>query len=119
MTTTNSAAISKTIISDAIIGSSSFAGGARRFALKPSIRTYLIFIVALALPDAQRECMYQPPFRWNIQKRSELGSLLDGPEAATYPAFLDDLLACCARILSYVDDSDLFFVGRSPESMFD
>ncbi|HLW01893.1 MAG TPA: hypothetical protein VKT82_24780 [Ktedonobacterales bacterium] len=63
--------------------------------------------------------MYQPPFRWNIQKRNELGRLLDGPAAETYPAFLDDLLPCCARILAFAGDSDLFFVGRSPESIFD
>ena len=63
--------------------------------------------------------MYQPPFRWNIQKRNELGSLLDGPEAATIPGLLDELLPCCARIIGFSGDSDLFFVGRSPESIFD
>ncbi len=63
--------------------------------------------------------MHQPPFRWNIQKRNELGSLLDGPAAETIPGFLDDLLACCARVLGSAGDSDLFFVGRSPESIFD
>ncbi|HEU5367951.1 MAG TPA: hypothetical protein VFU69_05790 [Ktedonobacterales bacterium] len=63
--------------------------------------------------------MYEPPFRWNIQKRSELGSLLDGPTAEAYPGFLDDLLPCCARIIAFAGDSDLFFVGRSPESIFD
>lgn len=63
--------------------------------------------------------MFQPPFRWNIQRRNELGSLLDGPEAETYPGFLDDLLPCCAKVIGYSDDSDLYFVGRSPESLFD
>jgi hypothetical protein len=63
--------------------------------------------------------MFQQPFRWNIQRRNELGGLLDGPEAETYPGFLDDLLLCCAKVIGYSDDSDLYFVGRSPESLFD
>jgi hypothetical protein len=63
--------------------------------------------------------MFQPPFRWNIQRRNELGSLLDGPEAEIYSGFLDDLLPCCAKVIGYSDDSDLYFVGRSPESLFD
>jgi hypothetical protein len=63
--------------------------------------------------------LYQPPFRWNIQRRSEMGGLLDGPPAPSYPGFLDDLLPCCARIIGFAGDSDLYFVGRSPESLFD
>jgi hypothetical protein len=63
--------------------------------------------------------IHQPPFRWNVQRRNELGSLLDGPKAETYPGFLDDLLPCCAKVIGYSDDSDLYFVGRSPESLFD
>src|SRR5215831_12531839 len=63
--------------------------------------------------------MFQPPFRWNVQRRNELGGLLDGPEAETYPGFLDDLLLCCAKVIGDSDDSDLYFVGGSPESLFD
>jgi hypothetical protein len=33
--------------------------------------------------------------------------------------FLDDLLPCCAKIIGFSDDSDLYFIGRSPESLFD
>jgi hypothetical protein len=85
------------------------------------------------------------PFRWNIQERSQLGNLL---EAAVRPAegerdpferglswewsygpdgevsfalggFMVELMRSCARSISLCDNSDLFFVGRSPESMFD
>jgi len=59
------------------------------------------------------------PFRWDIRRRSQLGSLahVDPPE--TYPEFEDDLLACAARVLAFAGDSDLVFVGRSPQPLFD
>jgi hypothetical protein len=62
---------------------------------------------------------FQPPFRWNLRFRESLGSLLDGPQAPAYPEFRDDLLACAARCLALSHNSDLCFLGRSPESLFD
>ena len=59
------------------------------------------------------------PFRWNISKRTHLGRLVRGQKARTYRGFYDDLLACCSRVLSFSEDTDLIFVGRSPESIFD
>ncbi|HEX6747501.1 MAG TPA: hypothetical protein VF092_09460 [Longimicrobium sp.] len=61
----------------------------------------------------------QLPFRWNLARRQQLGSLLDGPEAASYAGFVDTLRRCCVRVLALSRDSDLIFVGRSPESLFD
>lgn len=62
---------------------------------------------------------FQPPFRWNLRYRESLGDLLDGPRAPAYREFLDDLLACAARCLALSHNSDLCFLGRSPESLFD
>lgn len=59
------------------------------------------------------------PFRWDIGRRESLGRLLDGPVAETYDGFREDLRACAASVLARAGDSDLFFVGRSPESLFD
>jgi hypothetical protein len=60
-----------------------------------------------------------PPFRWNLARREQLGSLLEGQPAWTYPAFLDELRECCARVMAAAADGDLVFVGRSPESLYD
>jgi len=65
------------------------------------------------------------PFRWNIKKREQLGSLLNGPveqEEGYYYGinhYLDVLPKSCARIISLSSDSDLVFVGRSLEKAFD
>jgi hypothetical protein len=48
-----------------------------------------------------------------------LGRLLDGETAPTYDGFIDDLRGCAARIVSLCGDSDIVFVGRSPEHLFD
>ena len=63
--------------------------------------------------------MFDKPFRWNLTDRSHLGGLLDGERAGTYHNFNDDLLRCSSRILAFAGDSDMVFVGRSPESIFD
>jgi hypothetical protein len=63
--------------------------------------------------------MNAKPFRWNLTHRNHLGSLLDGERASTYDDFNDDLLRCCAKILAFAGNSNLVFVGRSPESLFD
>jgi hypothetical protein len=59
------------------------------------------------------------PFRWDVRRRSQLGSLAHADAPETYPEFEDDLLACCARVLAFAGDSDLVFVGRSPQPLFD
>ena len=59
------------------------------------------------------------PFRWDIGRRSQLGSLPHVAPPETYPEFEDDLLACAARVLAFAGDSDLVFVGRSPQPLFD
>jgi hypothetical protein len=59
------------------------------------------------------------PFRWDVTRRERLGALADGPPAETYPEFREDLRRCCAGVVSAVPDCDLYFVGRSPESLFD
>lgn len=82
------------------------------------------------------------PFRWDIMKRSQLGRLLDGPVAdpyawieqeltgspwndsprtgsAQYAWFMRELVRSGARALAFAGDADLYFVGRSPESLFD
>lgn len=59
------------------------------------------------------------PFRWDLRRRASLGGLLEGKAAPAYPCFEDDLLDCATRVLAEADDSDLFFLGRSPESILD
>lgn len=59
------------------------------------------------------------PFRWDIRRREQLGALIAGAEAESYPAFMHDLRICAARVIAMCDDADLVFVGRSPESIFD
>jgi hypothetical protein len=59
------------------------------------------------------------PFRWDITKREQLGSLVAGPWEEPYPGFLWELQRCCARILALSDNSDLVFIGRSPENIHD
>ena len=59
------------------------------------------------------------PFRWNLIHRNHLGKLIEGDRARTYNALTEDLLLCCSRIVAFSDDSNLVFVGRSPESIFD
>lgn len=63
--------------------------------------------------------MFDPPFRWNLANRTHLGSLVKGDKADAYDGFLSQILECCSRVLAFSDDSDLIFVGRSPESIFD
>ena len=59
------------------------------------------------------------PFRWDITQRSQLGSLPDVSPPETYPQFEPDLLACAARVLAFAGDSEIIFVGRSPQPLFD
>jgi hypothetical protein len=63
--------------------------------------------------------MIVKPFRWDLTHRNHLGKLIEGERAWCYADFIDDLLTCCSRIMAFADDSNLVFVGRSPESIFD
>ena len=58
------------------------------------------------------------PFRWDLASPDQLGSLLAG---AGEPDlwFLDSLVACAGKVVARGGDGDLFFVGRSLDSMFD
>lgn len=59
------------------------------------------------------------PFRWNIARREQLGGLVAGEAPVTYSEFFDDLCSCAAKVLARSRNSDLLFIGRSPESIFD
>jgi hypothetical protein len=59
------------------------------------------------------------PFRWDITRRNHLGSLVETEPPEAYPLFEDDLLTCSARVVAFAGDSDLVFVGRSPQPLFD
>jgi hypothetical protein len=66
------------------------------------------------------------PFRWDVTRPEQLGRLVEGRPAESYAEFLDDLRACCARVVTAVGHltagaggGDVLFVGRSPESLYD
>jgi hypothetical protein len=59
------------------------------------------------------------PFRWNIAKREQLGALPDVKAAETFPGFADEVRRAAALVVARAGDSDLVFVGRSPECLFD
>jgi hypothetical protein len=63
--------------------------------------------------------MNETPFRWNLTHRNHLGKLIEGERAYAYENFADDLSLCCSRVVAFSGDSNLVFVGRSPESIFD
>ncbi|WP_344882355.1 hypothetical protein [Allokutzneria multivorans] len=58
------------------------------------------------------------PFRWDLVRPDQLGTLLDG----TRPPdlwFLDELIDCAAKVLARSGDGEIYFVGRSADSVFD
>jgi hypothetical protein len=58
------------------------------------------------------------PFRWDLVRPDHLGTLLDGlPEPDLW--FLDELVDCAAKVLARSDNGELYFVGRSADSVFD
>lgn len=59
------------------------------------------------------------PFRWDIGRREQLGDLDAVEDAEIYGAFQSDLRKAAAKILARSENSDLVFVGRSPENLFD
>ncbi|MGZ0146451.1 hypothetical protein ACXJJ3_05225 [Kribbella sp. WER1] len=58
------------------------------------------------------------PFRWDLIRPDNLGSLLDDVQIWEL-FFLDDLIRCAARVLGQCGDGELYFVGRSVDSLFD
>jgi hypothetical protein len=58
------------------------------------------------------------PFRWDLARGDQLGSLLEGIEAPNL-WYADDLLDCAAKVLARSDDGQLRFVGRSVDSLYD
>lgn len=59
------------------------------------------------------------PFRWDLSKKEQLGALADYDMAAIPEGYREELRQVCAKIIAFADDSNLAFVGRSPEHMFD
>jgi len=59
------------------------------------------------------------PFRWNIEKRNELGSLINGKPEEIEKEFISELIDSTSRIIAFSNNSELFFIGRSPENYFD
>jgi hypothetical protein len=58
------------------------------------------------------------PFRRDLVRPDQLGSLLDGVDVPPL-FFLDDLVECAARVLAQSGDGELYFVGRSVDSLYD
>ena len=59
------------------------------------------------------------PFRWDLTRREQLGSLVGSAPPPECAELLTPLLPCAARVLAFAGDGDMTFVGRSPESLFD
>ena len=59
------------------------------------------------------------PFRWNLKKREQLGSLLNNYKSESDLYYIDDIRECAAKVLARSDNRRLIFVGRSPENIFD
>jgi len=60
----------------------------------------------------------QTPFRWDLVSPDQLGSLLSGTAEPSL-WFLDSLAECAGKVLARSGNGDLFFIGRSLDSMFD
>ncbi|HEY3467253.1 MAG TPA: hypothetical protein VGL47_19135 [Amycolatopsis sp.] len=62
--------------------------------------------------------MTNRPFRWDLVRPDQVGTLLDNAEEP-HLWFLDDLTTCTAKVLARCADGELHFVGRSLDSMHD
>jgi hypothetical protein len=58
------------------------------------------------------------PFRWDLVTPDRVGGLLDGAPAPDL-WFVDELTRCAGKVLARCGNGDLYFVGRSLDSMFD
>lgn len=57
------------------------------------------------------------PFRWDLARREQLGRLVEGRDG--HQSDLTGLEECAAKVLARSDDADMWFVGRSADSVFD
>ena len=58
------------------------------------------------------------PFRWDLVTPDQLGTLLDGLDPPP-PPYAETLTVAAAKVLARSGGGELYFVGRSPDSMFD
>lgn len=59
-----------------------------------------------------------PPYRWDLTAPDQLGSLLHAlPKPKLW--FLDELTDCAAKVVARSGGGDMYFVGRSGDSVFD
>jgi hypothetical protein len=60
------------------------------------------------------------PLRWDLHRRERLGLLVARhPGARADLTWLEGLPACAAKVLARSGDADIYFVGRSADSVFD
>lgn len=59
------------------------------------------------------------PFRWNLKKREQLGTLLDIDAESTYADYEAHLVDCASKVVARSNGKKIIFVGRSPENIFD
>ncbi|WP_433697812.1 hypothetical protein [Nocardiopsis sp. CA-288880] len=59
------------------------------------------------------------PFRWNVARGDRLGSLVGDGSEEYDPGYVAELTECAAKVVARSADGDLFFVGRSPDSLYD
>jgi hypothetical protein len=59
------------------------------------------------------------PFRWDLARREQLGTLVARTPSPQPLWFGAELATCAARVVARSADGDLVFVGRSAESVFD
>ena len=57
------------------------------------------------------------PFRWDLTRPDRLGSLPSDAEGP--PPWAAQVVACAAKVLARSGDADLYFVGRSADSVHD
>ncbi|QVQ51203.1 hypothetical protein J4H86_20610 [Spiractinospora alimapuensis] len=58
------------------------------------------------------------PHRWDLVRGDQLGSLVEGIDEYEL-GFVDEITDCAARVLALSGGGDLYFVGRSADSVFD
>lgn len=89
----------------------------------PLVKHCVVFVASRFIRCGAHDDMHDTfptkPFRWNLAKREQITDLSHVPPSETYPGYHDDLRAAAARVLARAGDSDLVFLGRSPECLFD
>ena len=59
------------------------------------------------------------PFRWNLSKEEQLGTLLKGETETLSDAFTNEIKLSAAKIIAFSNNAELVFVGRSAEDIYD